>query len=187
MMAYSFLRFAMSRVSVKLENCYGIRKLSYEFDFTQRSAYAVYAPNGSMKSSLAQTFKDIADGEESSDRIFPSRVTVRNVKDENGKELARDRVLVLPPYDEFFRHTEQTSTLLVNNTLKKEYEQLHLDLNRSKTAFLKAMKQQSGSKKALDDEIALSFMKSTDNDAFYRALERVKTEVAEQKMPPSPR
>lgn len=174
----------MSRVSIKLENCYGIRKLNHDFDFTQHNAYAIYAPNGSMKSSLAQTFKDIAEGEDTSDRIFPSRVTIREVKDENGKDLVQDRVLVLPPYDEFFRHTEKTSTLLVNNTLRKEYEQLHTDLNRSKSAFIKAMKVQSGSKKELDDEIALSFMKSADDDAFYRALERVTNEVAEQKDAP---
>jgi hypothetical protein len=44
----------MNRVTVSLANCYGIRKLQHEFDFSQRKAYAIYAPNGSMKSSLAR-------------------------------------------------------------------------------------------------------------------------------------
>jgi ABC-type Mn2+/Zn2+ transport system ATPase subunit len=74
----------MGRIRVELENCYGIKKLSHEFDFSQRSAYAIYAPNGSMKSSLAQTFKDIAEGKKSQDRIFPDRTTVRKVTDETG-------------------------------------------------------------------------------------------------------
>ena len=77
----------MNRVAVELANCYGIRRLKYEFDFSQRRAYAIYAPNGSMKSSLAQTFKDIADAQKSIDRIFPTRVSVRTITDENGAEL----------------------------------------------------------------------------------------------------
>ncbi len=43
----------MNRVTVDLENCYGIRKLHYQFEFSQRRACALYAPNGSMKSSLS--------------------------------------------------------------------------------------------------------------------------------------
>jgi hypothetical protein len=177
-------RFMMKRVSVDLQNCYGIRKLHYLFDFSQRRAYAIYAPNGSMKSSLAQTFKDVADGKPSTDRIFPTRVSVRKITDENGAELPKQSILVLPPYDEFFGHTEKTSTLLVNNTLRKEFEQLHADIDKAKATFLKAMKEQSGSKKPLDKEIARAFMKSDEDEAFYLALERIKAEMEEQKDAP---
>jgi hypothetical protein len=144
----------MDRVTVDLKNCYGTKTLKYQFDFAQRRAYAIYAPNGSMKSSFAQTFKDIADGEPSKDRIFPTRVSVRKITDENGAELPKGSVLVLPPYDEFFSHTEKTSTLLVNNTLRKEFEQLHTEIDKAKASFLKAMKAQSGSTKKLDSEIS---------------------------------
>ena len=46
-------------LKLDLENCYGIRKLKAEFDFAKSKAYAIYAPNGAMKSSLAKTFQDI--------------------------------------------------------------------------------------------------------------------------------
>jgi ABC-type multidrug transport system ATPase subunit len=46
--------FVMDRVIVDLENCYGIKKLAQEFDFRNDRVYAIYAPNGAMKSSLAQ-------------------------------------------------------------------------------------------------------------------------------------
>jgi hypothetical protein len=170
----------MNRVTVDLENCYGIRKLKQELDFSKRRAYAIYAANGSMKSSLAQTFKDIADGKKSIDRIFPTRITTRKITDEKGAELPKESVLVLQPYDEFFSHSEKTSTLLVNNKLRKEYEQLRADLDSTKAKFLKAMKAQSGSKKELDTEISLAFMKSDDEDSFYRALERIEKELADQ-------
>lgn len=174
----------MNRVSVDLENCYGIKTLQASFDFSQRTAYSIYAPNGSMKSSFARTFKDVAEKTDSRDLIFPDRVTVRKITDENGAELPPESVLVLPPYDEFFSHSEKTSTLLVNNTLRKEFEQLHADIDKSKEGFLKAMRQQSGSKKEIDKEIALAFMKTDADEAFYLALDRIKGELADQKDTP---
>jgi len=174
----------MNRVRVQLANCYGIKKLDYEFDFSENRAYAVYAPNGSMKSSLAETFKNVAEGKPSADRIFPARTTVRTITDENGADLPRASVLVLPPYDEFFGHTEKTSTLLVNSTLRKEFEQLYADVERAKATFLKAMAAQSGSKKDIADEIALTFMRAATDEDFYRALDRIKNELAEQQDAP---
>ncbi len=76
----------MKRVRIELENCYGIKKLQKLLDFSDQNVYAIYAPNGSMKSSLAQTFKDIAEGKPSQDRIFPGRTCLRNSTDENGAE-----------------------------------------------------------------------------------------------------
>ena len=178
-------RFVMNQVAVDLTNCYGIGNLTYQFDFLARKAkaYAIYAPNGAMKTSFAETFKDLAEGVPSSDRIFPARTTSRTITDENGAELPKESVLVLAPYDEFFGHTEKTSTLLVNNTLRKEYEQLHAAIDKSKAAFLEAMKDQSGgSKKQLDREIALTFTKSGGDEAFYMALDRIKTNWRNRKM-----
>jgi hypothetical protein len=36
-------------LTIDLENCYGIRKLTATLDFSKSNAIAVYAPNGSMK------------------------------------------------------------------------------------------------------------------------------------------
>ena len=170
----------MENLVVSLENCYGIKSLGFSFDYSSRKVYAIYAPNGSMKSSFAQTFKDIADENESRDRIFPLRNTIREIKNEIGNDLSPESVLVLPPYDEFFSHSEKTSTLLVNNTLRMEYERLHEDLENCKDRFISAMKEQSGSRKPLEKEIAGAFTKSNDNESFYRALERISGELKDQ-------
>ena len=45
----------MRSVKIDLKNCYGIRSLQRELDFSSKPAYALYAPNGVMKSSLAET------------------------------------------------------------------------------------------------------------------------------------
>ena len=78
-----------------------------------------------MKSSFAQTFQDIVDGAISKDRIFMARANKRSIKDENGADLSKENVLVIRPYDEVLGHSEKTSTLLVNPTLRKEYEALY--------------------------------------------------------------
>jgi ABC-type molybdenum transport system ATPase subunit/photorepair protein PhrA len=172
----------MNKLNIDLENCYGIKKLRFQFDFSQHSAYAIYAPNGAMKSSLAQTFKDVADATVSKDRIFPVRVCSRKITDENGLDLPKEIVLVVPPYDEVFGHTEKTSTLLVDSKLRKEYEQLHVEIDKSKELFLNALREQSHSKKDLEKEISATFTKSDDD--FYLALSRVKDEVFAQKDAP---
>ena len=172
----------MNQLNFELENCYGIKKLQTQLDFSQNKAYAIYAPNGAMKTSLAQTFKDIAGGTVSKDRIFPDRVCIRKITDETGIDLPKENVLVIRPYDEEFGHTEKTSTLLVDSKLRKEYEELHIEIDKSKSIFLKALKEQSNSKKDLGKEISSTFTKS--DDGFYRALIRVKDEVLAQKESP---
>jgi hypothetical protein len=172
----------MNKLNVELENCYGIKKLKAKFDFSTEKVYAIYAPNGVMKSSLAQTFKDVADGAVSKDRIFPARTCIRKITDEKGIELPKESVLVIRPYDEVFGHSERTSTLLVDSVLRKEYEQLHLAIDASKDLLLKALKEQSGSKKDLEKEISSTFTKS--ENEFFIALIRIKDELLAQKDAP---
>lgn len=172
----------MKKLKIDLENCYGIKKMQYQFDFSSGKAYAIYAPNGSMKSSLAQTFQDITDGNVSKDRIFPLRVTKRSINDESAVDLPKEAVLVVRPYDEVLGHTEKTSTLLVNPALRKEYEDLHLTIDAAKDLLLKGLKEQSGSKKDIEREISSTF--TTSDDQFYRALIRIKEELLSQKDAP---
>jgi hypothetical protein len=165
----------MQTLKVKLENCYGIKKLKTDLDFSQTRAIAVYAPNGAMKTSLAQTFRDLREGTDSSDRIFPERKTVRQITDEKNKTLAPDDIFVISPYDQEYAHTEKTSTLLVDSKLRKEYDLLLQQVESSKESFLRNIKRQCGSKKDLEAEISSAFTK-TDKE-FFIALVRVKDEV----------
>lgn len=172
----------MERLNLVLENCYGIKNLRKQIDFSQHKACTIYAPNGSMKTSLANTFKDIADGISSQDRVFPNRKCIRTITDENGVDLPTECVLVIRPYDEELGHSEKTSTLLVNSELRKEYEELHKEIDNSKDLFLRAIKEQSKSKKDIEKEISSTFTKS--EDEFYTALIRVENEIIDQKDAP---
>ncbi len=176
------MRAEMKTLNIDLEHCYGIKKLKAQFDFSSSRSYAIYAPNGSMKSCLAQTFKDLADGIASQDRIFPARASSRRILDEDGVDLPKEKIVVVRPYDEVLGHTEKTSTLLVNAELRREYELLHADIDKSKDIFLKAMKEQSHSRKDLEKEISSTFTK--DANAFFKALFRIKDELLAQKDAP---
>jgi hypothetical protein len=172
----------MNNLNIDLENCYGIKKLQAQFDFSQNNVYAIYAPNGAMKTSLAKTFKDLTDDIPSRDQMYPARVCKRKITDENGVNFPKESILVISPYDESFRPTEKTSTLLVDSKLRQEYADIHIEIDKSKEIFIEALKEQSGSKKNLVHEISSTFTKS--NDDFYKALIRVKDEVLSQEDAP---
>lgn len=173
---------SMKQLSIDLTNCYGIKDLKAKFDFDACKANAIYAPNGAMKSSLAKTFQDVSEDVPSRDRIFTSRECTRSIKDETGADIDPASILVVRPYDEVLGHSEKTSTLLVNATLRQEYEKLHVDIDVAKDAFLKALKTISGSKRDLEKEISSTF--TSDEDGFFRALLRIKDELLAQKSAP---
>lgn len=171
----------MKQLNLKLRNCYGIKSLDAQFDFSEDATYAVYAPNGSMKSSLANTFADVAEERPSADRIFKNRETVRNITDESGDGIPPEAVLVLPPYVEMFGDNEKTSTLLVDAKLRKRHEEIHREVDRAKAALLTALRKQAGIR---DVEAEVSRTFTADEDSFLLALNRIKDEVRALKEAP---
>jgi len=129
----------MNKLNLQLEYCYGIRKLDVVLNYEGATSVAIYAPNGAMKSSLANTFQDIADGKQSQDRIFPNRATKRIVQDESSVDLAAADVLVLRPYEEPISDGGSTATLLVNAMLRQEYETLQAGVKSARAALLSAL------------------------------------------------
>jgi len=174
--------FVMDRVTIDLANCYGIKRLQKDFDFSKAQAYALYAPNGVMKSSLAQTFQDAVKGDDSKDRIFTARKTARKITDETGADIEGERILVVLPYDPDFGPTEKTSTLLVDSSLRREYEQLHIAIDKAKEELMKAVRQQAGSRRTdFEEAIAATF---TNSDDFELAVTRIRDELQRQKDTP---
>lgn len=171
----------MKKLKIDLTNCYGIKRLQANFDFSNSKTYAIYAPNGVMKSSLAQVFKDLADGVESEDRIFSDRVCSRAIRGD-GKEIPPENIMVVAPFDEVYGHTEKTSTLLVDANLRKQYEQLQSQVDDAKEKLLKALKAQSRSKRDIEREISALLTHS--DDQFIRALRRLQIELQDQKEAP---
>ena len=72
---------------------------------------SLYAPNGTLKTSLAKVLKDIEEDRQSKDIIFPERATKRLVT-LDGQPVDAGQIMVINSYDESYS-SKQVSTLLV--------------------------------------------------------------------------
>lgn len=131
------------KISVDLKNCYGISELVHDFDFTVTNGYAIYAPNGFMKTSLSKTFDDLAKGRDTKDLIFPDRVSARVIKNDAGTDITADSVFVVEPYNADFS-SEKTSLLLVNSEVKRKYDDALKEIADKQSALFAKLKQLSG-------------------------------------------
>lgn len=133
----------MQKISINLSNCYGIGLLQCSFDFTNTRAYSVYAPNGFMKTSLSKTFLDLSGDKNSCDLIHPDRETKREISDENNAAMKPEQIFVIEPYNENF-DSEKTSLLLVNQAIKKQYDDALKKIEAKKDELFKRLKLRSG-------------------------------------------
>ncbi len=170
----------MKKVTIKLENCHGIKKLEYEFNFESRRTFAIYSPNGVMKTSFANTFKDIINGIDSKDLIFPENSSKRIIIDENGNDLDSTNIFVIEPYNETYK-SEKVSTLLVNSKLRNEYESINIKIEEKKNKLLDSLKSLFGVKTGIEEIISNVFTKI--DNGFYKAIGRIKDEILDESLP----
>ncbi len=166
----------MKKISVNFEHCYGINKFQYVFEF-EKNTFAVYAPNGAMKTSFAKTFRDISNDYDTKDLMFPERDTVRIVVDENDTPLEKNSVFVINPEDAEFK-SEKMSTLLANKELRGKYDNVHLKIDEKKELLVKELKPLSGLRSGIEDEISLAFTSTTGK--LFTSLERIEKEVLDK-------
>lgn len=162
----------MTELEIHLENCYGIRRFKHKFNFGESKTQLVYAPNGVMKSSLALTLEDIAEGRVSKDRIFSHRVNHREVK-VDGVDIEKDEIFVIQRMKtvEF----KEASTILANEKLKKEYDSINAKLNESKAEFIKVLQPLTGLKvNQIETEIQTIFKQD-----FFKFFESYESQINE--------
>lgn len=164
----------MNRLQVELTNCHGIHHMTSTLDFHGKAAIAIYAPNGTMKTSFAKTLLDVANGHASVDEIFSERVSERSIAVDGASELGQNDVVVFLSYDSELGPTAATSTLLVNATLRKEYESLQLELLSARDELLAAVRQRAGTRADVSAAISRSI---TNGDDLFVALSRIEEEL----------
>lgn len=155
----------MDSLLVELQYCYGIKKLQYDFRFSNRT-FAIYAPNGVMKTSFTKTLNDFANGTDSKDLAFSDRETIRGIKLNTNQDLDPETVLIIEHYNEDYE-SDKISTLLANRMLKKEYDEIHKSIDKVRKEFVKKLKDLSGlgRNESAEEEIEGLFKTS-----FYNAL-----------------
>lgn len=165
----------MEALKVNLENCYGIKKLEYEFKFTDECrTYVIYAPNGAMKTSFANTFKDLLNGNIPCDRMDRSLPSRYDATDDEGNSIRAESIYVIEPYNEkvFDTAGDKVLTLLANEEIRKEYLEIYEELDRQKQLLIKKLKKVSGSSNC-EEELFNTFASKSDSifDVFEKVLE----------------
>ena len=134
----------MNKINVNLEYCHGINKMNYAFDFTEKNNL-VYAPNGTMKTSLFNTFKEYKNNIETKDVFFPERISKREILDECGNLVDSDSILVVGN-GESINSEDNITALLVNDELKRRYDSIFNSLSKIVKEINKTLKVLSGEK-----------------------------------------
>lgn len=132
----------MEKININFENCYGINKLNHTIDFKGKKGYIIYAPNGTMKTSFARTFEDISKNKDSKELVF-NQEPIRKVTKEDGKDLKKSEVFVINTFSDSIKFNK-ISKLLINQDLKREYNDILKKINDLKKELIKAFKPQVG-------------------------------------------
>lgn len=168
-----------NKLQIDFQNCYGIPQLKHTFDFSNTKNFAIYAPNGMMKTSFAKTFKDHITNRSTQDQIFPDRESHRIILDQNNKEIPATNFFVIDPYQDDY-HAPNIAKLLVNPEIKEEYNKIYQNIENKKNIFLKELKKLSGLKtEEIESQFSLDV--ALDKKQFITALQRITLEVKEQK------
>lgn len=163
----------MDVLSVKFDNCYGIKHLDFTFKFSCSKTMLIYAPNGMMKSSFATTFDNYSKSnvKEVRDRIanLPGTVTINA----DGQALQPERAFVADGGNKNFDASSKINTFVARADLKKKYQQIVEALNEKKTAFLTNLKRISSSKDC-EAEFVDAFRENK-NSTFLSCLASIET------------
>ena len=171
----------LTKCQVRMKHCYGITEMNHEFEFTRiekkkrvNTIVAIYAPNGLMKTSMADSFKDYSNGKLPQDRVRPENQTVFEACDQNGDKILSESVFVIESIDINF-NSDKISSLLVSKGLKKNYDKVYKNVQDKKKIFLSEMKKKMGITKNLEKTLKDALRRP--NDDLIQGLFSVKREV----------
>jgi hypothetical protein len=175
------LKKRMNKLKIELENCYGIRSLEYTFCFNtignsdrgKSKVYAIYAPNGVMKSSLARTFDDLSNGILPKEELYNRQTKCIVQEDDN--DISKERIYVLKSEIDIASECDAITNILVKPEKKVEYDKLIVELNKSKEKLIRALQGKSKIKKnEIEGKIISDFGKK-DFFFMHRKSKGIKT------------
>lgn len=177
----------MIQLQIRLVNCYGIQSLNHEFNFgigsnpakPKAKAYAIYAPNGLMKSSFAKTFDALSKGEAPEEERYnrPSTYVVES----DGVTIPREAIYVLKAEIDIRSDSPAITDILVNPENKAKYDDLLVSLDKLKNKLNNSLQKASKIKKGDIEKTILNDWGETD---FPTCLSKVKTTVIEDDLSP---
>lgn len=131
----------MQELKLDLENCYGIKKMEETIDYSNNNVAIIYAPNGTMKSSLAKTFEAIKDDRQVEEKIYGFK-SLCSITDEENVAVLKEQIIVINPFDE--NAFEDQGLLMANDQLRKEYLNIHNSIESKKESLYSKIKEKFG-------------------------------------------
>jgi len=131
----------MNQLNIELENCYGIKKLNKEFNFTtDNNVNVIYAKNGLMKTSFTKVFKKFQDGKESEikDFIFNNTPVVKNIE-VDGSDIVKEEIFVINSFEKAYE-SSSISSLLIDESMRIRL----IEIIRIKNLIFNNLKDKSG-------------------------------------------
>lgn len=172
----------MNKINVEFENCFGINRLKHTFDFLNKNACQIYAPNGTMKTSFARTFKCISKEEEPKDLINPGKSSKAIITKSNGVNIKPEEVFVVESYNGDYE-SQKVSVLLVNKELKEKYDKIYSDLEHMKNSLLKDISALCGIKSKDDIEKEITNVWGMADGDIFQCLEEIELSLQEFSFP----
>lgn len=149
----------MDELKITLKNCYGIKSLEQQFDFTtgtndKSRVYAIYAPNGVMKTSFSKTFDALSKGESPKEERYNHTTTC--VVNTDNIVIQQNSIYVLKAELDVSSDSNSVTNILVNPENKVRYDELLIDLDKLKSKLLKGLCNVSGLKQSELEETVLN-------------------------------
>ena len=175
----------MSTLKVSLKNCYGIKDFNEKFEFNSSTenpiakAYAIYAPNGTMKTSFTKTFDDIARGDRPKEERYnrPSICIIEL----NESPIMKDAIYVLKSEIDIKSETPAITNILVNPDNKARYDEILIELDKLKNKLIGALQKLSKVKK---NDIEQVILKDWDTRDFTTCIAKTLGHSAEDDLEP---
>lgn len=159
----------MNKLFVNFQNCFGIGKLEKEFDFSRSNTILVYAPNGTMKTSFANTFDGFSKDPkiQPKDRLYNNRATKCEILIDD-VEIKSSSILVINAENNSFNSIDKITTFIASRELKEKYDTIYSILNLSKDDFIKNLRQISQSTDCESEFISTFSIKM--DDTFFSLI-----------------
>lgn len=136
----------MKKLAIKFRNCYGIQSLEHEFDFGNgkpgNKAFAVYAPNGLMKTSFTKTFEKLAVGVSAVEERY-NRASISEARID-GTQMPKESIYVLKSEIDIQDDSPALTDILVNPENKSRYDAILIDIDKQKTKLIASLQKASG-------------------------------------------
>lgn len=131
----------MQKLKLDLQNCYGIKQMNETIDYSKKNVAIIYAPNGTMKSSLAKTFEAIRDDRQVEEKIYGLK-SLYSISDEDNVSLSKEKIIVINPFDE--NAYEGQGLLMANEPLRIAYLNIHASIESKKESLYSKIKETLG-------------------------------------------